>query len=73
MYRSARCVQHLLIQKALVIAVVVCLLHSTAGAMQGKTSYKASLEARLNIFRPSRSAVEQFIAKYPPAFTPRIE
>ena len=52
---------------------MLCLLHSTAGAMQGKTSYKTSLEARLNLFRPSRSAVAQFIAKHPPAFTPKVE
>jgi len=49
------------------------LFHRTAGAMQGQTSYKASLEARLNIFQPSRNAVNQFITDNPPAFTPNIE
>jgi len=48
-------------------------MHSTAGAMQGKTSYKSSLEARLNIFRPSRDAVDQFVVTHPPAFTPKVE
>jgi len=41
--------------------------------MQGKMSYKTSLEARLNIFQPSRSAVNQFVVKHPPAFTPKVE
>ena len=54
-------------------SVLFRFLHSTAGAMQGKTSYKSSLEARLNLFQPSRTAVDQFVTKHPPAFTPKVE
>ena len=56
-----------------VCTVIGRLLHSTAGAMQGNLSYRASLEARLNIFRPSHTALDEFIAKNPPAFTPKVE
>jgi len=56
-----------------VCTVIGRLLHSTAGAMQGNLDYGESLEARLNIFRPSHTALDEFIAKNPPAFTPKVE
>lgn len=44
----------------------------TAGAMGGATKFEDALAARLDLMRPSRDAVDAFIAAHPPRLSPGI-
>lgn len=45
----------------------------TKQAMQGNMTFQQSLNVRLNIIRPSRTQVKEFLEAHPPKLTPGIK